>query len=52
MILKPAPQTPFTALALGEVILKAGWPEEALAVMPLDNADGAGWPRRKTASSW
>jgi acyl-CoA reductase-like NAD-dependent aldehyde dehydrogenase len=25
-ILKPAPQTPFTALALGEVILKAGWP--------------------------
>jgi acyl-CoA reductase-like NAD-dependent aldehyde dehydrogenase len=40
-ILKPAPQTPFTALALGEVILKAGWPEEALAVMPLDNADTA-----------
>ena len=33
MILKPAPQTPFTALALGEVILKAGWPEEALAVL-------------------
>ncbi len=26
VILKPAPQTPFTALALGEVILKAGWP--------------------------
>jgi acyl-CoA reductase-like NAD-dependent aldehyde dehydrogenase len=40
-ILKPAPQTPFTALALGEVILKAGWPEEALAVMPLSNADTA-----------
>jgi acyl-CoA reductase-like NAD-dependent aldehyde dehydrogenase len=39
VILKPAPQTPFTALALGEVILKAGWPEEALSVMPLDNAD-------------
>jgi acyl-CoA reductase-like NAD-dependent aldehyde dehydrogenase len=39
VLLKPAPQTPFTALALGEVILKAGWPEEALAVMPLDNAD-------------
>ncbi len=38
-IVKPAPQTPFTALALGEVILKAGWPEEALAVMPLDNTD-------------
>ncbi len=41
LILKPAPQTPFTALALGEVILKAGWPEEALAVLPLSNADAA-----------
>jgi acyl-CoA reductase-like NAD-dependent aldehyde dehydrogenase len=41
IIVKPAPQTPFTALALGEVILKAGWPEEALAVLPLDNADTA-----------
>ena len=40
-ILKPAPQTPFTALALGEVILKAGWPEEALAVLPLSNGDTA-----------
>jgi acyl-CoA reductase-like NAD-dependent aldehyde dehydrogenase len=39
VILKPAPQTPFTALALGEVILKAGWPDEALAVLPLSNAD-------------
>jgi len=41
IILKPSPQTPFTALALGEVILKAGWPEEALSVMPLSNADTA-----------
>jgi acyl-CoA reductase-like NAD-dependent aldehyde dehydrogenase len=41
VILKPAPQTPFTALALGEVILKAGWPVEALAVLPLSNADTA-----------
>jgi len=41
VILKPAPQTPFTALALGEVILKAGWPDEALAVMPLSNVDTA-----------
>jgi acyl-CoA reductase-like NAD-dependent aldehyde dehydrogenase len=39
VILKPAQQTPFTALALGEVILKAGWPEEALAVLPLSNVD-------------
>jgi len=41
ILLKPAPQTPFTALALGEVILKAGWPPEALAVLPLSNADTA-----------
>lgn len=41
VILKPAPQTPFTALALGEVILKAGWPEEALSVLTLNNADTA-----------
>jgi acyl-CoA reductase-like NAD-dependent aldehyde dehydrogenase len=41
IIVKPAPQTPFTALALGEVILKAGWPEEALAVLPLANEDTA-----------
>ncbi|HEY1986838.1 MAG TPA: aldehyde dehydrogenase family protein [Terracidiphilus sp.] len=40
-LLKPAPQTPFTALALGEVILKAGWPQEALAVLPLSDADTA-----------
>jgi acyl-CoA reductase-like NAD-dependent aldehyde dehydrogenase len=41
ILLKPAPQTPFTALALGEVILKAGWPVEALAVLTLSNADTA-----------
>jgi acyl-CoA reductase-like NAD-dependent aldehyde dehydrogenase len=41
MILKPAPQAPFTALALGEVILKAGWPQDALAVLPLSNTDTA-----------
>jgi acyl-CoA reductase-like NAD-dependent aldehyde dehydrogenase len=41
LIVKPAPETPFTALALGEVILKAGWPQEALAVLPLSNADTA-----------
>jgi acyl-CoA reductase-like NAD-dependent aldehyde dehydrogenase len=41
VILKPAPQTPFTALALGEIILKADWPNEALAVLPLSNADTA-----------
>ncbi|MGB6193774.1 MAG: aldehyde dehydrogenase family protein [Terracidiphilus sp.] len=46
VIVKPSPQTPFTALALGEVILKAGWPEEALAVLPLADAD-TGWLAEK-----
>ena len=46
IILKPAPQTPFTSLALGELILKAGWPEEALAVLTLSNADTA-WVAEK-----
>ena len=41
ILLKPAPQAPFTALALGEVILKAGWPHEALAILPLSNSDTA-----------
>ena len=49
VILKPAPETPFTALALGEVILKAGWPEEALAVLPLSDADTA-WLAEKEDS--
>jgi acyl-CoA reductase-like NAD-dependent aldehyde dehydrogenase len=41
VMVKPAPQTPFTALALGEVILKAGWPEEALAILTLADVDTA-----------
>jgi acyl-CoA reductase-like NAD-dependent aldehyde dehydrogenase len=41
LILKPSPQTPFTALALGEVILKTAWPDEALAVLTLNHADTA-----------
>ena len=49
VILKPASQTPFTALALGEVILKAGLPVEALAVLPLSNADAA-WLAEKEDS--
>jgi acyl-CoA reductase-like NAD-dependent aldehyde dehydrogenase len=39
IILKPAPQTPITALKLGEVIHEAGWPAGALAVLPLSNED-------------
>ena len=41
LILKPAPQTPITALMLAEVIHDAGLPEGALAVMPLSNDDAA-----------
>jgi acyl-CoA reductase-like NAD-dependent aldehyde dehydrogenase len=41
ILVKPSPQTPFTALALGEVILKAGWPDEAIAILPLENTDTA-----------
>jgi len=41
LILKPAPQTPITALMLAEVVHDAGLPEGALAVMPLSNDDAA-----------
>ena len=39
VLLKPAPQTPFCSLRLGDFLLEAGWPAEALAVLPLANAD-------------
>ncbi len=41
LILKPAPQTPITSLMLAEVIQESGWPEGALAVMPLSNENAA-----------
>ena len=41
LILKPAPQTPITALMLAEIVHEAGWPEGALAVFPLSNEDAA-----------
>jgi acyl-CoA reductase-like NAD-dependent aldehyde dehydrogenase len=41
IILKPAPQTPITALKLAEVIHESGWPAGALALMPLSNDDAA-----------
>jgi acyl-CoA reductase-like NAD-dependent aldehyde dehydrogenase len=39
MVLKPAPQTPITALMLAEIVQKAGWPGGALNVLPLSNED-------------
>jgi len=41
IVLKPAPQTPLTALLLGRVIMEAGWPAGALNVLPLSNDDAA-----------
>jgi acyl-CoA reductase-like NAD-dependent aldehyde dehydrogenase len=39
MIVKPAPQTPRTALLLAETVQQAGWPDGALNVLPLSNED-------------
>jgi acyl-CoA reductase-like NAD-dependent aldehyde dehydrogenase len=39
LVIKPAPQTPFTALLLAEVVQQAGWPDGALNVLPLSNED-------------
>src|SRR5271156_6704939 len=41
IILKPAPQTPLTALRLAQIIAEAGWPAGALNVLPLSNEDAA-----------
>ncbi len=39
LVLKPAPQTPFTAMLLAEAIQQAGWPDGGLNVLPLSNED-------------
>ena len=39
--LKPASQTPMSALALAGLIAEAGWPSGALSVLPLASADAA-----------
>jgi acyl-CoA reductase-like NAD-dependent aldehyde dehydrogenase len=39
IVLKPAPQTPLTALRLAQIIEQAGWPAGALNVLPLSNDD-------------
>lgn len=38
ILIKPAPQTPLTALLLGEVAMEAGVPPGGLNVVPCDNA--------------
>jgi len=39
MVLKPAPQTPFSALLLAETVQQAGWPDGGLNVLPLADED-------------
>jgi acyl-CoA reductase-like NAD-dependent aldehyde dehydrogenase len=39
IVLKPAPQTPLTALKLARIIEEAGWPAGALNVLALSNED-------------
>ena len=39
MVLKPAPQTPLTALLMAEAVQQAGWPDGALNVLPVSNED-------------
>lgn len=41
MVLKPAPQTPLSALLLAECVQQAGWPDGGLNVLPLSNDDAA-----------
>jgi acyl-CoA reductase-like NAD-dependent aldehyde dehydrogenase len=41
VVLKPASQTPISALKLAEIILDAGWPAEALSVLPMNSQDSA-----------
>lgn len=39
IVLKPAPQTPLTALLLAETVQQAGWPDGGFNVLPLSNED-------------
>ena len=37
ILIKPAPQTPLTALRLGQILVDAGWPAGAISVLPCAN---------------
>ena len=39
IVIKPAPQTPLTALLLAQVVQYAGWPDGGFSVVPLSNGD-------------
>jgi glyceraldehyde-3-phosphate dehydrogenase (NADP+) len=34
ILLRPASQTPLSSLLLGEIVIDAGWPEDAISVLP------------------
>jgi acyl-CoA reductase-like NAD-dependent aldehyde dehydrogenase len=42
VVQKPASQTPLSALALRDIVIAAGWPEEAYAVVLLSGKQGEG----------
>ncbi|HTI38591.1 MAG TPA: aldehyde dehydrogenase family protein [Vicinamibacterales bacterium] len=41
VIIRPATQTPVSALLLGRLVVEAGWPEDGIAVIPSTTADAA-----------
>lgn len=41
VIIRPASQTPVSALRLGEIVLAAGWPAAGFSVLPSTTADAA-----------
>ncbi|MFN7146196.1 MAG: aldehyde dehydrogenase family protein [Myxococcota bacterium] len=41
VVIRPALSTPSAALALGEMLVDAGWPAEAISVLPCDDAVAA-----------
>jgi acyl-CoA reductase-like NAD-dependent aldehyde dehydrogenase len=41
IIIRPASQTPVSALKLGEIVLEAGWPEGGFSVLPCATQDAA-----------
>lgn len=41
VVVKPAEQTPSAALVLGEIVVEAGWPADAISVLPCDRTVAA-----------
>jgi len=41
ILIRPATQTPVSSLKLGSILVEAGWPKEAVAVLPSSTKDAA-----------